>query len=201
MLQTLLALRNRQGKRGFTLIELLVVVAIIGILATFAFPRVYEAMQQVNDGKGRTAIKSLSVALEQEYFKSGGSTGAAPHYLVATDVAATATKFKNDLDDYMKKGFQWTNAHAKGYIYITTRDTTKALDADTEKGKGFILVDVKRLPATDLPLTICSTVSGSYQITSATVPTDLTVKFMTVADFDACSDSLSDTAKFNWERN
>lgn len=162
MLQTLLALRNRQGKRGFTLIELLVVVAIIGILATFAFPRVYEAMQQVNDGKGRTAIKSLSVALEQEYFKSGGATGATAKY--PTDAA---TALKDRLGDYMKSGFTFKNGHGAGFLYFT----------DTN-GKGFILVDVKRMPVGS-SITIC----GS----AITTTNDLFVKSdLTSAALESC---------------
>lgn len=188
MLQTLLALRNRQGKRGFTLIELLVVVAIIGILATFAFPRVYEAMQKVNDGKGRTAIKSLSTALEQEYFKSS-SEGTAKY---PTDVAAT---LKSKLSPYMKTNFEFKNGHGAGYLYLT----------DTG-GKGYVLVDVKRIPVGS-DITVCGvdfTITNDLVVDSTLTPTALASCALPAGatwDADGAGSGTAVQADIYFERN
>jgi prepilin-type N-terminal cleavage/methylation domain-containing protein len=59
---------------GFTLIELLVVVAIIGILAAIALPKIAEAITKAKQGRTLAEMKSMRTALNF-YFLDHGEDG------------------------------------------------------------------------------------------------------------------------------
>ncbi|HEY3313983.1 MAG TPA: prepilin-type N-terminal cleavage/methylation domain-containing protein [Bacillota bacterium] len=63
--------RLKKNEHGFTLIELLAVVAILGILATIALPRVMSAITNSKSGKGSADIKTIESSLEQFFLKYG----------------------------------------------------------------------------------------------------------------------------------
>lgn len=59
--------KHLSGQKGFTLIELLVVVAILGILATVAFPRIMGAIDSARDRKALADMTVIRDALERFY--------------------------------------------------------------------------------------------------------------------------------------
>lgn len=123
-----MALRNRKASRGFTLIELLVVVAIIGLLAAFAVPKLFEAINKSKGAQGDADLKTISAALERYYFDHN----AYPVPVGAND-AAKMTDLKTKLAEYLKKGATLKNGFGQGFFYGT----------DATGTAGFVLIDPK----------------------------------------------------------
>ncbi|HPO10568.1 MAG TPA: prepilin-type N-terminal cleavage/methylation domain-containing protein, partial [bacterium] len=71
MMRTRWMLSVESSSRGFTLIELLVVVAIIGILATVAFPNFSSALIRAKVSRAKNDLKTLDTALEMYYMDNG----------------------------------------------------------------------------------------------------------------------------------
>ncbi|HYF79131.1 MAG TPA: prepilin-type N-terminal cleavage/methylation domain-containing protein [Symbiobacteriaceae bacterium] len=176
-------LRKREG---FTLIELLVVVAIIGLLATLAMPRVFESINKAKRAQGDADLHTISTAIEQLYMQSTNNK-----YPVTSTVAPVVTA-ANIRD--MIVGTNLLKAHArnltnpmsKGYIYVT--------DANAD---WYVVVDPA--DATSLTLTCNSktetlTPTAAFQVvlTSGATP-------ITAADVKAtgCTVTNSTGQKFS----
>ena len=72
---------------GFTLIELLIAVAIVGILATLAYPTYLDAMRKTRRAEGRSALMQLMQ--QQERYYSQNNT-----YIVFSSVSTDANQQK-----------------------------------------------------------------------------------------------------------
>ncbi|MDF2628543.1 MAG: gspG [Symbiobacteriaceae bacterium] len=107
-------LRKREG---FTLIELLVVVAIIGLLATLAMPRVFESIKKARKAQGDADVHTVSTAIEQLFMESS------PTKYPTDATVNAATVIGDDIRDtgMLKAASRnLVNQFGNGYIYITS---------------------------------------------------------------------------------
>ena len=65
------AARRRRAQAGFTLLELIIVVAVIGILATIAMPRLLHAPERAREAVLKTNLRTLREGLDQYYADKG----------------------------------------------------------------------------------------------------------------------------------
>ena len=56
--------------KGFTLVELMIVVALIGILASIAYPSYQSQVMKAHRAEAKSALASLVVAMEVDYTSS-----------------------------------------------------------------------------------------------------------------------------------
>jgi prepilin-type N-terminal cleavage/methylation domain-containing protein len=67
----------QRSRNGFTLVELLVVVAILGVLASLALPRLSTAKDKAKLAAIRTDIRNMET-IEESYFSNYGTYGTLP---------------------------------------------------------------------------------------------------------------------------
>lgn len=160
--------RLRRSEEGFTLIELLVVVAIIALLATFAVPKLFEAINKSKKAPGQADMQTISAALERYYMDES-------EYPVGANAAAIRGVMATG---YLKSGTTYKNGYSNGYIYVS--------DAD---GAFYVLVDPMNTDPAD-PITLtCNGIDVALDV----VEDDLSV--LQTATIDAADVAAGCTAE------
>lgn len=119
------------GQKGFTLIELLVVVAILGILAGIAVPRVMDAIDSARSRRAEADMTTLRDALERFYLDYGVFP---PNLGVLTDKA------------YLDPNFKFKNSYGNYYFYAVRWDTADGT-SDPDNLKDYVMGDGGQIPA------------------------------------------------------
>ncbi|MHB0886386.1 MAG: prepilin-type N-terminal cleavage/methylation domain-containing protein [Bacillota bacterium] len=123
--------RHRKDERGFTLIELLAVVAILGILATIALPRVMSAITNSKAGKGSADVKTIESALEQFFLKYGR---------YPLDLQMLVQK------GFLKSDFVFRNGYNNWYFFAVNWDGVASTNATK-----YVLGDPGQTPVSPVP--------------------------------------------------
>ena len=71
MVTAMKTFRRRRREQGFTLLELIIVVAIIGILATIAMPKLMHTPDKAKEAVLRTDLRTLRDVIDQYYADKG----------------------------------------------------------------------------------------------------------------------------------
>lgn len=103
--------RTRAGARGFTLLELLVVLAILGMIAAFAAPRVFKYLASAKADSARVQIENLGQGLDLYKLE----VGAYPADLEALVQAPSGAEGWNG--PYLKKSVIPKDPWGNDYVY------------------------------------------------------------------------------------
>ncbi len=121
--------KHMSGQKGFTLIELLVVVAILGILATIAVPRVMDAIDNARARKAEADLTVLRDALER-------------WYLDYSIFPPSLYWLKDKM--YVDPNFTFKNSYGKFYFYAVRYNGA----TDPTSLSDYVLGDPGKVPVT-----------------------------------------------------
>ncbi|MCL6580788.1 MAG: prepilin-type N-terminal cleavage/methylation domain-containing protein [Firmicutes bacterium] len=124
--------RHLSGQKGFTLIELLVVVAILGVLATIAVPRVMDAIDNARARKAEADLTIIRDALERWYLDYG-------------IFPPSLTWLADPAYQYVDPNFTFKNSYGKVYFYAVLYNGSQ----DPTSFTDYVLGDPGKLPEQD----------------------------------------------------
>lgn len=165
----------RRNQKGFTLIEMLVVVAIIGLLAAFAVPRLFEAINSAKSSRGTADLDTIAGALERYYIANNEY----PHANLTTAL----------VPQYLKRDTTLLNGFDRGYIYGTNAN-----------GSGYVLIDVAQVGDGTIVTVTCGAATHDFTVTK----TGVVAHYNLTGDPSTCavtSPTPSATNNIKWLNN
>ena len=118
---------KRDSESGFTLLELIVVIAIVGILAAVAMPKLKDVPRKANEAVLKTNLHTLRDVIDQHY----GDKGRYPASLEALVEGGYLRKIPNDIT---KRNDTW--------VLVYEEIDPDNPPVETEEGEGPGIVDV-----------------------------------------------------------
>ncbi len=110
------------GMKGFTLIELMIVVAIIGILASIAFPSYERHLKKGRRAEGHTALLNIAARQEQLFLDNKSYTDD------LTSLGLSANPFITEHQFYSIAAGCPTNNCRNGFTLTATAQNAQAGD-------------------------------------------------------------------------
>jgi general secretion pathway protein G len=112
---------KRNSESGFTLLELIVVIAIVGILAAVAMPKLKDVPRKANEAVLKTNLHTMRDVIDQHY----GDKGRYPASLEALVEGGYLRKIPNDIT---KRNDTW--------VVVTEEIDPDNPPVETEEGEG-----------------------------------------------------------------
>jgi prepilin-type N-terminal cleavage/methylation domain-containing protein len=128
--------RNVKNQKGFTLVELIVVIAILGILAAIAVPKLTSASDSARGAKIVADLRTIDTAIEMTV-ANGGTVSTTVSGDVTSYLSSIPTPPKGDYKINLNDGT--TKA---GTIEATAYSITSGRASLTDKTGGTITADV-----------------------------------------------------------
>jgi len=142
--------KRLSGQKGFTLIELLVVVAILGVLATIAVPRVMDAIDNARARKAEADLTVIRDALER-------------WYLDYSIFPPSLSWLADQNYQYVDPNFTFKNSYGKVYFYAVLYNGAQ----DPTSFTDYVLGDPGKLPEADGTYTATKVCEGVKDTTGA----------------------------------
>lgn len=122
-------------QKGFTLIELMIVVAIIGIIAAFAYPSYRDSVVRSQRSDATVSVSRLAAAQERFYTRSAPASYASDFRTLLNDtsIASGTTTISSDEGLY---NITLSNSGCSSTVGATTVYSCYSLTAQPAAGEG-----------------------------------------------------------------
>ena len=131
---------NKQ--QAFTLIELLIVVAIVGILASIAYPTYQESIRRTHRFEAQGALESLSASMARWFVENNSSYLGAAEDSGGTAITTSFTGSSSNVPRFFAKTVPVNGQNVTYKIILTdvaaTSYIAKAIPQDAQAADGFL---------------------------------------------------------------
>lgn len=134
--------KRLNNRKGFTLIELIVVIAVLGILAAVALPRIGNVVGDANASANEAQLRTLNEALERYMAESGNEDLTTDFYDAISNEKVNATDATEVIDALINGISTAVDGEVKYGPYLQsmekTDDVYKLPDGSSIKIEGLV---------------------------------------------------------------